>query len=83
MGPMQAGAVITLIRSFSEFETIAVLTLGGPNGATEMILYTIYQEAFRFFDIGKASALAVVFLATVATISIVKLRFFDRRIHRG
>lgn len=76
-------AVITLIRSFSEFETIAVLTLGGPNGATEMILYTIYQEAFRFFDIGKASALAVVFLATVATISIVKLRFFDRRIHRG
>lgn len=71
--------VITLIRAVSEFETIAVLTNGGPNGATEMILYTLYQEAFRYFDIGMASAIAVVFLGVVAAVSILNIAVFDRR----
>ncbi|MEO1694075.1 MAG: sugar ABC transporter permease [Pseudomonadota bacterium] len=72
-------STITLIRSFSEFETVAVLTLGGPNGATEVLLYTLHTQAFRYFDIGLASALAVVFLGTVAALSFAKIRFFDRR----
>ncbi len=71
--------VITLIRAVSEFETIAVLTNGGPNGATEMILYTLYREAFRYFDIGMASAIAVVFLGVVAAVSILNIALFDRR----
>ncbi len=71
--------VITLIRAVSEFETIAVLTNGGPNGATEMILYTLYREAFRYFDIGMASAIAVVFLGVVAAASILNILVFDRR----
>lgn len=74
-------AVVTLIRSFSEFETVAVLTLGGPNNATAMILYTLYEQAFRFFDIGLASALAVAFLGFVAGVSILKVWFFDGRVH--
>lgn len=75
--------VITLIRSVSEFETVAVLTSGGPNGATDIMLFTLYEEAFRFFDIGAASALAVVFLVVVATISILQVRLFERRMRRG
>ncbi|MCK0167699.1 sugar ABC transporter permease [Jannaschia sp. S6380] len=71
--------VITLIRAVSEFETIAVLTQGGPNGATEMILYTLYQEAFRYFDIGLASAIAIFFLTVVAAASILNVVVFDRR----
>jgi multiple sugar transport system permease protein len=74
-------ATITLIRAFSEFETVAVLTSGGPNGATDMMLYTLYDEAFRFFNIGLASALAVVFLGLVAGLSILKVRVFDKRVH--
>ena len=72
---------ITLIRAFSEFETVAVLTGGGPNGATDMMLYTLFEEAFRFFDIGLASAIAVAFLAFVAGLSILKVGYFDRRVH--
>lgn len=75
--------VITLIRAVSEFETIAVLTLGGPNGATTMVLYALFEEAFRYFNIGVASAIAVSFLGLVAGISILKVRFFDRRVHYG
>lgn len=74
--------VITLIRAFSEFETVAVLTGGGPVGSTRVVLYVLYEEAFRFFKIGLASAIAVAFLGFVAMLSIVKTRVLDRRVHR-
>ncbi|MGR3512105.1 MAG: carbohydrate ABC transporter permease [Paracoccaceae bacterium] len=72
-------SVITLIRSFGEFELVAVLTQGGPDGATEMVLYTLYQEAFRFFDIGRASALAVLFLGFVMIVSLAQIWLGERR----
>ncbi len=72
---------ITLIRAFSEFETVAVLTHGGPNGATDMMLYTLFEEAFKYFDIGLASAIAVTFLGFVGALSILKVGYFDRRVH--
>lgn len=70
--------IITLIRAFSEFETVAVLTNGGPIGSTNLVLYSLYEEAFRFFNIGLASALAVVFLAFVTTLSVVKTNLLDQ-----
>jgi multiple sugar transport system permease protein len=75
--------VITLIRAFSEFETVAVLTHGGPVGSTQMVQYTLFEEAFRFFKVGMASTIAVTFLLFVATLSLVKVRFLDRRVHYG
>ena len=74
-------SVITLIRAFSEFETVAVLTDGGPDGATRMVLFTLYEEAFRFFKVGLASAIAVTFLSFVATVSFVQARLQDKRVH--
>ena len=71
--------VITLIRALGEFELVAVLTGGGPDGATEMVLFTLYQEAFRFFDIGAASALAVVFLLAVMLLSLAQVILAERR----
>ena len=71
--------VITLIRALGEFELVAVLTGGGPDGATEMVLFTLYQEAFRFFDIGAASALAVVFLLAVMLLSLTQVILAERR----
>ncbi len=50
----------------------------GPSGATEMLLYTLYQQAFRYFDVGAAAALAVVFLLLVGVLSILQVRLFDR-----
>ena len=82
LGPVTLFAsVITLIRAFSEFETVAVLTGGGPIGSTKVMLFTLYEEAFRFFKIGLASALAVAFLVFVASVSLIKTRFLDRRVH--
>ena len=55
--------VITAIRAFQVFDTVQVLTDGGPNKASAVLLHTIYAEAFSFFRNGYAAALVVVFLA--------------------
>ena len=73
-------SVITLIRAFSEFDTVAVLTNGGPVGSTTVVLFTLYQEAFRFFKVGLASSVAVAFMVFVAGVSLAKTWALDRQV---
>ncbi|MHB1123066.1 MAG: carbohydrate ABC transporter permease [Ramlibacter sp.] len=74
-------AVIALIQSFQVFETVAVLTRGGPNKSSEVLLYTMYTEGFAFLRTGYASALTVVFMLIVFAITLAKTRFLDARVH--
>jgi multiple sugar transport system permease protein len=73
--------VITSIRSFQVFDTVHVLTKGGPNKATEVLLYTMYAEGFEFFRSGYAAAITVIFLAFVLLLTVVKIRFLDKKVH--
>lgn len=82
LGPtMMFVLILTAIRAFRVFESVAVLTHGGPNRATDVILYTLFVDGFRYFRIGYASALAVVFLLVTVTLTLMQARFFDRRVH--
>ena len=73
--------VITAIRSFQVFDTVQVLTKGGPNRASEVLLYTMYTEGFEFFRTGYAAAVTMVFLAFVLGLAAAKTWFLDRRVH--
>jgi multiple sugar transport system permease protein len=73
--------VVTAIRAFQVFDTVQVLTDGGPNKASEVLLHTIYAEAFAFFRDGYASALIVVFLAFLLALSAIKVFVLDKRVH--
>jgi multiple sugar transport system permease protein len=73
--------VITLIRAFSDFEAVVVLTDGGPMQSTNVVLFQLYQEAFRYFKIGSGAAIAVMFLLFVALVSWAQMKIGDRRIH--
>jgi multiple sugar transport system permease protein len=53
------------------------MTQGGPNNATNVLVYQVYQEAFQFFDIGRSSAAAIVMFFIVLGISIVQIRLID------
>ena len=75
--------VTTAITAFQVFDTVAVLTEGGPSGATDVLLYKIYLEGFQFFEIGYASALAIIFLLLIAGLSLLQFRLVDRRVHYG
>jgi multiple sugar transport system permease protein len=66
--------VISVIRSFQLFETVYVITGGGPQKSTEVLLYTMFSEAFEFFRTGRAAAIAVVFLALVGVLTLLKFR---------
>jgi multiple sugar transport system permease protein len=82
LGPVMLFVVlITTIRSFQVFDTVHVLTKGGPDKATEVLLYTMYAEGFEFFRSGYAAALTVVFLLFVLGLALVKLRFSEQRVH--
>ncbi|MCC7274712.1 MAG: sugar ABC transporter permease [Alphaproteobacteria bacterium] len=73
--------VITAIRSFQVFDTVQVMTKGGPNRATEVLLYTMYSEGFSFFRTGYAAAVTVVFLVFVLALSLLKTWVLNRRVH--
>lgn len=74
-------SVITTIRAFQVFDTVAVLTEGGPRDHSEVLLYTIYQEGFVFFRTGYAAAMALIFLAGIVALTLLQARYFDRRVH--
>ena len=66
--------VVTVVGSFQIFDTIAVTTNGGPVNATRVIYYYIYQQAFERFDLGYASAIAVVLLIVLSLIAYAQLK---------
>jgi multiple sugar transport system permease protein len=59
--------IITATSALQVFDHILLMTAGGPENATNVLVYYIYRQAFQFFDIGYASALAVfLFVAALA-----------------
>ena len=63
------------------FDSVAVLTKGGPNKSTEVLLYSMYAEGFEFFRSGYASAITVVFLLLVLAVTVIKARVMEKRVH--
>jgi multiple sugar transport system permease protein len=60
------------------FDTIYVLTDGGPGYSTEMLSSYIYKQGIRYFDIGSAAAASWMFLLVVVAIAIVMIRLRAR-----
>lgn len=84
LGPTTLFVVtITLIRSVRVFDSVAVLTQGGPNRASEVLLYTMYREGFTYLRLGYSAAITLVFLAIVLVLIWLQTRALDRRIHYG
>ena len=82
LGPTTMFVTITsTIAAFKVFDTVAVLTKGGPLGSTETLLYVLYLEGFQYFRTGYAAAMTVVLLAFLIILSIIQARAIDRRVH--
>ena len=71
--------VLMMIIAFKLFDQVAVLTSGGPGGATETLSYYIVRMAFTNNRTGYASALAVVLFIIIATISSVVVGYLKKR----
>ena len=66
--------IMTMIGSFQVFDTVSVITQGGPVNATRVLQYYIYDLAFGRFQFGYASAIAVGLLIILAAITAVQYR---------
>ena len=68
-------AIMLVIEAFNMFESIFVMTQGGPVGSTSTIMYYIYEQGFTNYNMGYASALAWVFFALILVVTIIQYRF--------
>lgn len=67
---IMVAAVVRLIDALKTFDTIYVITQGGPGTASETINLYLYLQAFSFYQIGKASSVVVVFFVLVVGLSL-------------
>lgn len=66
--------VVSLIGSFQIFDTVAVTTKGDPAGATRVIYFYIYQQAFTYFHMGYAASAAMVLVVILGLLTAVQMR---------
>jgi sn-glycerol 3-phosphate transport system permease protein len=74
-------AINALINAFRVVDQVIAMTGGGPNNATALLLFYIYQVAFSFWDSGYAAALSTVLLSTLGAIAFLQFFLLDRKIH--
>lgn len=74
-------SVNATINAFRTVDHIFVMTQGGPNNASMLLLYYIYEQGFRFWDTAYASALTVVMVAILVVVGIGQFFLLDRRVH--
>lgn len=70
-----------LINAFTLIDHIMVMTRGGPDNSSSLLLYYIYQVGFSFWDSAYASALTVVLLGLLAIVALIKFTILDKKAH--
>lgn len=75
---VMVNAVINAVRMVDH---IIVLTRGGPDNASTLLLYHLYEVGFRFWDTAHAAAITVVLLAVLATVAFFQFFLLDRKVH--
>ena len=73
--------VNAVINAFRLVDHVVVMTRGGPDNATTLLLYYVYELGFRFWDGAAAAALTVVLLAILAAAAWVQFGVLGRRVH--
>lgn len=78
--PMLVFVMITsIIGAFNIFEPVQLISGGGPDGTTKVILFQIYNEAFQNQNFGMASAISVIVLVILMILSMINMKFGEER----
>ncbi len=73
--------VNAVINAFRLVDHIFVMTRGGPDNATALLLYYIYEIGFRFWDSAYAATLTIVLLVLLALAALAQFFFLERKVH--
>lgn len=72
---------VSIINAFQTFGQIDILTKGGPQNETNLIVYSIYREAFVNYQFGSASAQAVVLFILILIMTALQFKLGERKVH--
>jgi len=74
-------AIMAVIDSFQAIDQVYLMTQGGPGNNTNLFIFYIYQNAFRFFDFGYASAVSGILFLILLGLTVLAFRTLHRRVH--
>lgn len=75
--------ITTILSSMQAFDIINVMTDGGPLDATKTMVYHVYDEGFVRFRVGNASAIATVLFVILLAVTLLQVKFLERRVNYG
>ena len=73
--------IITMVNSLQAYDQIQVLTQGGPSGSTRTLLYMYYQLGFQEFNMGQATAVAVIMILLTVGLSLIQFKVSEKWVH--
>ena len=74
--------IISIVQGMQYvFTPIKVLTQGGPNNASSNIIYGVYQEAFTFYNTGKASALSIMTMVIFLILLYLEFKYVEKGVY--
>ena len=73
--------IITMVNSLQAYDQIQILTQGGPSGSTRTLLYMYYQLGFEEFNMGEATAVAIVIILITVLLSCVQFTASKKWVH--
>lgn len=73
--------IITMVTSLQAYDQIQILTQGGPSGSTRTLLYMYYQLGFEEFNMGQATAVAIVMIILTVFLSAVQFTASKKWVH--
>ncbi|USB32965.1 sugar ABC transporter permease [Paenibacillus sp. YPG26] len=73
--------VVSVINSLQAFGQIHILTKGGPAGSTEVLVYSIYKEAFVNYQFGTGSAISIVLFLIILLLTLIQFIYVEKKVH--
>ena len=73
--------VNAVINAFRLVDHVFILTRGGPDNASTLLLYHLYEVGFKFWDTGYAAAITVVLVTVLAAVALFQFFVLDKKVH--
>jgi len=73
--------IMSMISSFQVFDIVYVLTSGGPMGSTKVLVFYVYEYAFKFFEMGYASAISYFLFAVLFVLTMAQVKYLKSKVY--
>lgn len=73
--------IMSMISSFQVFDIVYVLTSGGPMGSTKVLVFYVYEYAFKFFEMGYASAISYFLFAVLFILTMLQVKYMKSKVY--